>query len=160
MNRYGFIGFLALIGISAAIVLANRGPDPDSIPTLQQVVTRTMSPFCPGLTVEECPTSQSGVLRDRLADKIAQQQTNRQIDTWLVDNYGPAVLGKPAQAVSWVVPALALIVGALLLGLGARRSMVADRPTEPDSAPAPTIAVSDTHRVEQELAAFERGPDR
>lgn len=160
MNRYGFIGLLALVGMSAAIFLANRGPDPGDVPTLAQVATRTMSPFCPGLTVEECPSSPSAVLRDRIAQKISQRQTNRQIDAWLVANYGPVVLGKPAQAVSWLVPALALIVGAVILGFRARRWMVGDPPTEAAAAPAPAVAVSDLRRVEQELTAFERGPER
>jgi cytochrome c-type biogenesis protein CcmH/NrfF len=75
-----------------------------------------MSPFCPGLTVEECPSSQAEELRGRISQEVAAGLTNEQIDDWLIANYGEKVLARPREVASWLVP-LALFAAAGLMML-------------------------------------------
>lgn len=98
--------------LAAALALAARGPDPNAVPAETQVSERTMSPFCPGLTVSECPSSQSADLRIRIKEKVAAGWTNRRIDEWLVDSYGEAVLARPRDPFAYLVP-----IGVVLAGL-------------------------------------------
>ncbi|MGH7426426.1 MAG: cytochrome c-type biogenesis protein, partial [Candidatus Methylomirabilales bacterium] len=82
------LGVLAAAAAAGLAVLPLRGPDPMAVPTVQQVFERTMSPFCPGLTVAECPSLQAGDMRERIAERVAGRWSNRRIDRWLVENYG------------------------------------------------------------------------
>ncbi|MEO7803430.1 MAG: cytochrome c-type biogenesis protein CcmH [Actinomycetota bacterium] len=110
-----------LTGFVFVIALSAKGPNPDARPTAEDVAGRTMSPFCPGLTVDECPSSQSADLRNRIAVEIDRGATNEQIDKWLVENYGTAVLGRPKSNIVWMVPAAVTTIAMIALGLGIRK---------------------------------------
>ena len=60
---------LALLAAGAGL-LAARGPDPDAVPTARQVYDRTMSPYCPGLTLAACPSTQAIELRKTISDMV------------------------------------------------------------------------------------------
>lgn len=124
-----FGAIAALIGL---VFFAGR-PDPDAVPAPSEVAGRVMSPFCPGLSLDECPSSQAGDLRAKIKARVEQGATNREIDRWLVENYGESVLGRPPQALSWVVPAGFVMVGlaVLLITLG-RGAGSRHRPHEDD----------------------------
>lgn len=81
-----------------------------------------MSPFCPGLSLAECPSEQASELRAQIDGRIASGASNREIDEWLVADYGESVLARPAQAISWIVPAAFVLGGlaavAFFLGAG------------------------------------------
>lgn len=113
-TRAVFLGGAALMiaAVTSAIILASGGPDPDGVPEYREVVDRTMSPFCPGLTLTECPTQRSAELRNEIAEKISAGWTNEEIDSWLTDTYGVGVLGNPRDGVLWLIPALLLTGGA------------------------------------------------
>lgn len=110
------VGAVGAIGASLI-----QGPSPDARPTATEVDERTMSPFCPGQTLAECPSAQSVELRERIADRVAAGWTNRRIDGWLVSNYGEAILGRPRGALAWAVPLGGLIAGGVALAVALRR---------------------------------------
>jgi cytochrome c-type biogenesis protein CcmH len=141
------------VAVAAAMALgAGRGPDPEAVPTPREVQDRVMSPYCPGLTLTECPSTQAVELRERVREKVEAGWTNREIDGWLVSTYGESVLGRPRGAASWLAPALAVALGAALLALGlARRARRAPEP-EP-SPPAP----EERERLLADLRAFAEG---
>ncbi|MGH2772702.1 MAG: cytochrome c-type biogenesis protein [Actinomycetota bacterium] len=137
---------LAAGGLAA---FAASGPDPRAVPTVQQVAHRTMSPFCPGLNLEECPSGQAAQLRAKIARRVAEKQTNAQIDDWLLSEYGRSVAGRPKSAVSWAVP-----LGATAAGLGVLVVVMASR--KPPEAEAPTANISEQERAEldEDLGRF------
>lgn len=143
----------AALGLFVLIALvAGRGQDPDAVPTPQEVRQRIMSPFCPGLTLEECPSGQAAELRRRIAERVEDGATNREIDDWLVATYGEGVLGRPRSVISWLAPAAAVLAGALLLVAGLRR-----RARPADEEPAAPIPEEDRDRLLADLRSFAEG---
>jgi cytochrome c-type biogenesis protein CcmH len=144
---------VGIAAVAAAIALsAGGGPDPDAVPKLKQVQERVMSPFCPGLLLEQCPSIQAVELRDRIQEKIDAGWNNRQIDRWLVGSYGEAVLAKPRGSSSWLPPALAVIAGGMVVAAAlARRA--------PDLSPPEESRMTgdEKTRLESDLAAYAEG---
>ena len=148
---------LALFLVLAAVTLAtflilSAGPNPNAIPTAHEVSQRTMSPYCEGLLLSDCPSTDSARLRSRIAEKVESGWTNSQIDSWLVANYGEQVLGKPSQFVSWLGPLIG--IGA---GLGALAFFL--RKWSPKIEPRSAAAVTEEERlrVSEDLERFARG---
>jgi len=113
---------LLIVAVLATLLGGATRVDPHAVPTPAAVFRRTMSPFCPGLTLEECPSEQATGLRHRISDKVASGANNRQIDDWLVSQYGRAVLANPPQVWAWLVPA-----GLALAGLAALTAKLSGR---------------------------------
>lgn len=125
-----------------------------------------MSPFCPGLTLEECPSQQASELRGQIERRISARQTNRQIDGWLVREYGESVLGRPSGSLAWTVPAgfaaagFALVLFALTRPAGRGRPSGGPPPaTGPDQPPAPTDEQAYRTRMLEDLSRFAKGTE-
>ncbi len=138
--------------ILAAFLMVSAGPDPNAIPTADEVSKRTMSPYCEGLLLSDCPTSDSARLRSRISQKVSSGWTNSQIDSWLVANYGEQVLGKPSQIVSWLGPLAA--IGA---GLGALGVLLWKWSTKISPPSEPGVTEEERLRVNEDLKQFARG---
>lgn len=70
------IAAIAVFGELALGIAITSGPDPDLVPTTDEVAGRTMSPFCPGLTLEECPSGEASRLRteiDQMVRRVARR---------------------------------------------------------------------------------------
>ena len=148
MALFLFIGAMTL----AAFLMVSSGPDPNAIPTSEEVSKRTMSPYCEGLLLSDCPSSDSARLRSRISEKVSSGWTNSQIDSWLVGNYGEQVLGKPSQFVSWLGPVIA--IGA---GLGALAFLLRKWSTKIERASEPAVTEEERLRVNEDLERFARG---
>jgi cytochrome c-type biogenesis protein CcmH len=142
----------ATLGALVAAVAIGSRPDPNSVPTAEGVASRMMSPYCPGLTLEECPSEQAAELRSQIAGKVKAGATNQQIDEWMVANYGESALGRPLGSLAWLAPALAAALGLLaLLQLSRRRHGPAPQERLPE------ISETDRARVDEDMAQFLRG---
>jgi len=144
----------AMIGLALLTALAlfiSIGPDPSAVPTAEAVAGRVMSPYCTGLLVADCPTRQSAELRSHIEEKVELGWTNRQIDQWLVVNYGEQVLGRPRTMVSWIVP-----IGAVMIGLVALGSVLVRRKPFPVSEAGAQIAQEERDRVTADLGRYTR----
>lgn len=156
--RRGFVvaagtGFMVL---SVALFFAVRGPDLNAVPTAEEVSDRTMSPFCPGLTLSECPSSQSATLRDQIEDKVASGWTNRRLDTWLTQNYGEGVLARPRGFIAYLLPGAILLAGfGVLITASLRWSRGA---RSPDVA-ARALSDDDRRLIAAELETFAGGTE-
>lgn len=149
MTRALSIGAAAGLAVAALLLFTSRGPDPDAVPTVAQVLTRTMSPFCPGLTLDECPSTQAVEVRDQIAAQISAGRTNAQIDSWLVANFGEGALGRPSGAAGATIPIAAGI--ATLIAVSAVLLSRRPNPTPVDVAP------SDHERFRMDFERFEAG---
>lgn len=142
----------ALVAVTAYLASSTR-PDPDARPTGGEVQSRVMSPFCPGLTLEDCPTDEAVVLRGRIDEKVREGWTNRRIDEWLVAIYGEGVLGSPSSPAVWAVPTAWVLGGSaavcLLLSSWAKKKKALETPAE--------VTDRDRARLEAELQSFANG---
>jgi cytochrome c-type biogenesis protein CcmH/NrfF len=149
----GGLAVLALL-VAGAELLAARGPDPDAVPTAQQVEERTMSPFCTGLTLAACPSSQAMELRATIAGMVARRSTNREIDRWLLESFPQTVIGAPRNPLAWLIP-----VAALLGGLGVLLALLYRRPRPSGGPPEDAAAIfpADRARLAADLRRFAEG---
>src|SRR5687768_14641008 len=127
------IAAIAVLGGLALGIALGSGPDPDAVPTTDEVAGRMMSPFCPGLTLEECPSDQASRLRTEIDQMVGRGDTNAEIDDWIVDNFGEVALARPGGPAAWVAPPLVMLagLGAVLLFLKRRNRTAEPRPAGP-----------------------------
>lgn len=115
--------FLVLaLGLTLAIAPpANAAPED----VANRISERVMSPFCPGVTLHDCPSPQADALRERIRDWAAAGLSEDRIMDRLVVEYGEEVRAVPpgdgGGITAWVVPALVALAGATTAGFLARR---------------------------------------
>lgn len=118
-----------------------------------RIFNSTMSPFCPGLLLSNCPSPQAGVLRDTIRARLAAGVPSDAIRDALLATYGDQVRASPPARgfglVAWVMPGLALAVAGLAVGLWLRRTT---RRAAPPAAAPPALAPDAEARLEHELS--------
>ena len=106
----------------AALLPAAAAAANASLPDIEDEV---MCTIC-GTTLQLSDSPQAERERVFINELIAQGKTKDQIKAALVDEYGPEVLAVPSDEGfdligGWVIPFVAVLVGATLVGLAARR---------------------------------------
>ncbi|MBM3780416.1 MAG: hypothetical protein FJW29_01905 [Acidobacteria bacterium] len=116
-----------------------------------------MSPFCPGLTLADCPSPAAFELRQTLAGRLARGESRDSLANELVAQYGPQILADPSDTpigrVVWGVPIAGSLLGAAGLALMLRRWKRA-RPHEAMAGSSP-VSGDLTVRIDEELAALD-----
>jgi cytochrome c-type biogenesis protein CcmH/NrfF len=128
---------------------------PDTTRDEARLFRAVMSPFCPGLTLADCPSPAAFELRKSLSARLARGESRDAVVGELVTQYGPQILADPSDTpigrVVWGVPIAASLLAALGVVL---RRWGHTRLTEAAAAPAP--ATRDlTMRLDEELAALD-----
>jgi cytochrome c-type biogenesis protein CcmH/NrfF len=149
------VAALVLVAVATGLSAA-RGPDPNAVPTAQQVDERTMSPFCVGLTLAACPSSEAMQLRATIAGMVSGGRTNHQIDAYLLANYPKTVIGAPRSLAAWLVPAAAVTAGLAVVVVVAFRRR-GDRGAGEPAEPPPPIPPADSARLAADVARFAQG---
>ena len=111
---------------SLAILLALAGPaGAEEESWSYQVWNEMMSPFCPGRTLADCPSSQADSLRLWIQMQEAAGRSREDVEAELVERYGDVVLGAPrAQGLgiaAYALPVLAFLAGGVGLAFFLRR---------------------------------------
>ena len=150
---------IAILGGLALGMVLTSGPDPNAVPTSDEVAGRMMSPFCPGLTLDECPSDQASRLRAEIDQMVGRGDTNAEIDGWIVDNFGEVALARPGGSVAWVAPPLVVLagLGAVLLFLK-RRTTGGGAETAPVPA-APELSPQDESLFDTDFKNYRRGSE-
>jgi cytochrome c-type biogenesis protein CcmH/NrfF len=112
-----------------------------------------MSPFCPGVTLHDCPSDTSLALRSRIEAWAVDGWSRERIMNELEEQYGPSIRAVPGVGGSglgaWLVPGLAVGLGGTLLYL------LLQRWTHRHPAPAVSVGSGATFterdRIESEL---------
>lgn len=144
---------IALAGGLALGIWSGSGPDPGKVPTSDQVAGRMMSPFCPGLTLEECPSDQASRVREEIDQMVAAGATNSEIDRWIVDNFGEVALARPPSSIAWLAPPLLAAAGAGVV------AMVLRRRVKPTASEPVELTEHDETLFEQDFGRFQRGSE-
>jgi cytochrome c-type biogenesis protein CcmH len=154
---------LALPGAAAATA-QEAGPTPVPVTDndMIRVAKQLYCPVCPNTPLDVCETQACQDWRAQIKDQLGQGWSDEQIIAYFVTQYGERVLAEPKRSgftsFVWLLPVLALLIGALaLLQIGrnwmARRAAPATRTASPASAavtPA-DIAPEVLAKLEKEL---------
>ena len=121
------------------------------------------SPFCPGVTLHDCPSAAAGKLRSRIAGWARDGWTKERILQELEAEYGPDIRAVPGRSgggvLAWVLPGAVAIGGAIAVCELARSWSRLDRAAGAAGAdPGRRLSGEDRRRVEAELAAFKGKP--
>ena len=134
----------ALMGIALAAALAVGIVDADNPPTAAERATalaRTIRcPQCQGETAAESNVAIAAAIRADIRERVDQGQSDAEIRQVYADLYGDSVLltppGEGFGSVLWVIPVVAVVVGAAALGIAWRQRVLRQRIEEESEAGA------------------------
>jgi cytochrome c-type biogenesis protein CcmH/NrfF len=90
-----------------------------------RISTEIMSPYCPGVTLHDCPSDAAVQLRERILGWAAAGWSRERILDRLEAEYGPSIRSTPpatgAGLWAWVMPVVAVASGVVAAGMLARR---------------------------------------
>lgn len=147
--RWLFVALSLLIVTGMARAQTPAPSDND----VNRVAKQLYCPVCENIPLDVCPTPACAQWRETIREKLAQGWTDQQIEDYFATQYGDRVLASPPASglnvLVWVLPPLALAVGAFILWRflrGHMRPFVAPS-TVPPSPPSGEYAA----RLEEEL---------
>jgi cytochrome c-type biogenesis protein CcmH len=145
---------LALVLALTPRVSSAQGPTPTD-DEVNRIAKQLYCPVCESTPLDVCPTEACRQWRDLIRTMLAEGKSDEEIKQYFVTQYGVRVLAEPPnRLVTYLVPGVAILLGALLLLRGFQMWMkpalkeTAAVPTEPKAKPVqdPYIA-----RLEEEL---------
>lgn len=141
--------------MAAAVLLlsgaANRSPQQ----LASHVAGEVMSPFCEGVTLRECASPEADRLRVRILAWAENGFTESEIMDRLVSEYDSGIIASPAFSGKGVIPwlgAVAIVSGALALGISRVRRFGTHRPDVRAESAASHPATHLRARLEEKLA--------
>lgn len=112
---------------------------------VHQIGKMLRCPVCQGMPISESPSQMAQAMMARVREMLAEGRSQQEIYDYFTAKYGEWVLLKPkAQGMNlglWILPVVALLLGAVFVVRSARRPA----PAAPSSRPA------DDARLEDEL---------
>ena len=148
--------------LGVALVCLVAGPakaSPEEV--ANDIAAKVMSPFCPGVTLENCPSDKAVALRDRIESWAERGWDEDRIMAELVDLYGDPIRATPPASGSglwaWLAPALALGAGAILAGVLSRRWTRRAEVT-PEEDDGSRLSAETRARLNEELDALRGRP--
>jgi cytochrome c-type biogenesis protein CcmH/NrfF len=89
------------------------------------ISAQVMSPFCPGVTLHDCPSASAAELRSKIAEWIDDGSSRAQVMARLKSEYGQAIAAAPAKSgrglFAWLLPLGAIIAGGLIAWIVVKR---------------------------------------
>lgn len=116
---------------------------------VQTIVRTTNSPFCPGKTLDSCPSPRAAEWRQDINAWVADGVPEAEIRDRLQERVPGFDLSPPPVRSGWVIPLIAVVLSTLWL-IVVGRSFAQPRPP-PRSRP-PAHAASLDARLDEELA--------
>ncbi len=145
----------SLLAVAPATALAA----PEDV--ANDIAGRITSPFCPGVTLHDCPSQAAADLRNRITTWAEAGWGPTRIMARLESEYGPEIGAVPPASgtglVAWVLPVVVLAAGAGLALTLIRHWSAATRRARTGEAPEPdslSLSLSERRRLDDELAAF------
>ncbi|HEX2057257.1 MAG TPA: cytochrome c-type biogenesis protein CcmH [Actinomycetota bacterium] len=131
--------------VSIALVLAVPGvaqANPEDV--ANAVAQEVMSPYCPGVTLHDCPSSSAREMRAEITTWARAGMSKDEIIDRLEDEFGPSIRALPTGGgglLAWLLPAIALVAGAAgAIVLARRWSQRGADAAAPAPAPSPEAA--------------------
>jgi cytochrome c-type biogenesis protein CcmH len=149
-------GLVTLVAV--ALALAGPAAASESQPTLAEIESEVVCPTC-HTTLDQSSSPVAERMRTFIRARIAAGDTKSEIKRKLVEDFGEQVLASPPKRgfnlLAWVIPPVAVLAGAIVLGvLAVRWSRGRSSPGEAEpAAPAPDPALD--RRIDDELARLD-----
>jgi len=148
---------IAAVFISLAVAVPAAAAPQDVANDISQNI---MSPFCPGVTLHDCPSDSAVALRDRITEWAEDGLTRAQIMDRLILEYGDTIRAEPPRSgsglVAWLLPVLAAL-GAAGITWKLLRRWAHGPETPGGSGPDVHVTPADRRRLDAELDKL-RGP--
>lgn len=123
------------------------------------VSNQVMSPYCPGVTLHDCASSEASDMRRQIVKWAEAGWTKERIMDKLEAEFGASIRATPpaegAGVIAWILPALAVAGGALLALVLIRRWSHREAAAPPTGADIP-VSHEDRRRLEIELKRLRR----
>ena len=124
---------------------------PDTSPEAREIFRTVMSPFCPGLTLADCPSPAAYDLRDEIRARIDAGESPEVILDELVAEYGQEILGDPSGTplgrLAIAIPVAVALLAALGAAVFVRRAVRTRRETPARAGLTPDVEA----RLDDEL---------
>lgn len=154
---------LLVVAVVAVSVVLAAPADAAPEDVANRLSNEIMSPFCPGVTLHDCPSPEADALRARIRDWSAQGWNEDQIMAELTTEYGPGISAVPPDDAGglapWLLPAIVAAGGLLFTGALARRWTKAReedrRREEIEERRSARVTPEQRSRLQAELAAHE-----
>ncbi len=151
---------LLVVGAVIELVLLLAGPAAAAGPQdlANRIAHEVMSPFCPGVTLHDCPSKQAVELRTQIGEWAERGWSRERILDELEGEYGPSIRAVPEPEggglLAWVLPGLVLVAAAVTAWWLARRWVSRGaRPHGPEPA-YPAASLEERRRLDAELRAM------
>lgn len=146
MRRLLLLTLAALVVLAPAIALASPQD------TANEIAHEIMSPYCPAVTLHDCPSPAAAKMRDRIVGWAEDGWSKDRILDHLETQWGDVIKATPptegAGLLAWALPGLAVLCGAIGVFF-VTRSWSKRRRRMPPPLP---ISSGDRSRLDKELA--------
>jgi cytochrome c-type biogenesis protein CcmH len=148
------------LALSVSTVFAD-GPDGLKGEALDREATslyqQVFSPFCPGRSLNDCPSSKAAELKDQMRAELEAGKAPEVILNEVIQKFGEEYRAVPrftgVGMFVWLVPIGFVVVGLLIaVGLSIRRNK--NHSTRPEVS-TPALSAEDEQRIRDELSRIE-----
>jgi Uncharacterized protein involved in biosynthesis of c-type cytochromes len=138
-----------LTAVALSLVLVVPPALADAQDVAAHVAQEIISPFCPGVTLHDCPSSAGDDMRREILEMAESGMNSDEIIDALVAERGEEILATPSSPIARILPALLVALGAAVaLFLMARWTRRRRRDGEPG---VPALSGAEKARVQREL---------
>jgi cytochrome c-type biogenesis protein CcmH len=144
--------FALSLSFFAAFTTTAQGPTPTD-DEVNRIAKQLYCPVCESTPLDVCPTEACRQWRDLIRTMLAEGKSEAEIKQYFVEHYGARVLAEPPnRLVTYLVPAVAILLGAFLLLRGFQMWMKPAK-TETSAAQVKPGPTQDPYiaRLEEEL---------
>ncbi|MCC7125697.1 MAG: cytochrome c-type biogenesis protein CcmH [Acidobacteria bacterium] len=156
MAKFRWLSFICVVLLCVSPLLAQQAQT-DAQKEAAVLFRVVMSPFCPGLTLADCPSPAAFEMRREIEARLEKGEPQDAIVQELVTKYGAQILadpsGTPIGSIVWGVPIVLSVLAATALALFLRRAT--NRSRQPDDDAHPARDVEDAamkNRIDEELS--------
>ena len=112
--------WVSLLGIIILGICCTLSEDVPFLERQAQKINQSiMCPVCPGESIDQSQNPLAGQMRKIVFEKLEEGWTDKQIDDFFVERYGPSVLLEPPRKgfniIIWIVPPAIIIVAGFAL---------------------------------------------
>ena len=118
LRSMAHVGVLfCILLLAASPVYAQESQNTADAQISQEIFLEILSPFCPGRSLQDCPSSQATDLKNEVRQLLEQGKSKSEIVELLIERYGENILAKPPVSgfgfLAWAVP-FVFFVGGLI----------------------------------------------
>lgn len=151
---------LLACGACLAVVLS-CAPSTSPEDLANDVSSNVMSPFCPGVTLHDCPSEKATDYRAKIVGWAEEGWSKERIMARIRSDFGPGVNATPpaggAGILAWILPGIAVLAGGALALLAVRRWTGRRSGPGLEAGPAiPAMAPEERRLIEAELEELRR----